>query len=310
MNGNLQDISNVSVVDPISPAIEWTKEMLFRPFDIGKWFTIGFCAWLAMLGESGGFNIGGGPRTGNQDVRRQWNEIKIFFLDHPALVITIVVSVFLVIMVVSLVLMWLKSRGRFMFLHCVAQNRAEVKLPWSKYRQQGNSLFVFTLILSIASTVFILPIIVGGGFAVVFMVKGQTFFTLAGIGVLILLVLVLITMIVIFWLISKFTKDFVIPIMYLRQSRCMAAWGEFWGLLRNNKGRFALYILFQIVISIAIGFIVTGAVCITCCIAGCIMVIPYIGTVFLLPLIVFWRSYSLCYFRQYGRDFDVFVPQG
>ncbi len=36
----------ISVTDPISPAIERTKFVLFRPFDIGKWFKLGFCAVL------------------------------------------------------------------------------------------------------------------------------------------------------------------------------------------------------------------------------------------------------------------------
>jgi hypothetical protein len=47
----------ISVTEPVSPALERVKTMLFKPFDLGKWFTIGFCAWLAFLGESGG---GGG----------------------------------------------------------------------------------------------------------------------------------------------------------------------------------------------------------------------------------------------------------
>jgi hypothetical protein len=51
----------ISVTEPVSPALERVKAMLFKPFDLGKWFTIGFCAWLALLGEGGsggGFNSG------------------------------------------------------------------------------------------------------------------------------------------------------------------------------------------------------------------------------------------------------------
>jgi len=29
---------------------------------------------------------------------------------------------------------WLHSRGEFMFLHCVAVNRAEVAAPWTEFR--------------------------------------------------------------------------------------------------------------------------------------------------------------------------------
>ena len=50
----------ISVIDPISPAIERTKLVLFQPFDLGKWFKLGFCAFLVLqrngliLAELGG----------------------------------------------------------------------------------------------------------------------------------------------------------------------------------------------------------------------------------------------------------------
>ena len=71
---------------------------------------------------------------------------------------------------------------------------------------------------------------------------------------------------------------------------------------------FALYILFQIVLGMAIGVIVFGAVVITCCCALFLLAIPYLGTVLLLPVLVFKRSYSLYFLRQFGPDYDVFPP--
>ena len=44
----------------------------------------------------------------------------------------------------------------------------------------------------------------------------------------------------------------------------------------------------------------------TCCIAGCFLAIPYIGTVLLLPVLVFTRAYSLHFLAQFGPDYDVF----
>ena len=38
------------------------------------------------------------------------------------------------------------------------------------------------------------------------------------------------------------------------------------------------------------------------------MAIPYIGTVVLLPVAVFFRAYSLEYLSQYGREFTVSSP--
>ncbi len=98
------------------------------------------------------------------------------------------------------------------------------------------------------------------------------------------------------------------PILFLRGGKCLAAWREFGGLLADNAGLFTLYILFQIVLGMAIGIIVFGAIVITCCIAGCLMAIPYIGTVLLLPVLVFKRSYPLYFLRQFGPGYDVFPP--
>jgi hypothetical protein len=111
-----------------------------------------------------------------------------------------------------------------------------------------------------------------------------------------------------FWLIHKFTMDFVTPIMFLRRTKCTIAWREFLGLLGGNAGHFTLYVLFQIVLSIAIGLLLLVAVIVTCCIAGCLMMLPYLGTVVLLPVLVFKRSYSLYYLAQFGPAYTVFLP--
>ena len=64
--------------------------------------------------------------------------------------------------------------------------------------------------------------------------------------------------------------------------------------------------LFQLVLAMAIGLVVIAAVVVTCCCAGCLMMLPYIGTVVLLPVLVFERSYSLYYLGQFGPAYAVF----
>ena len=120
-------------------------------------------------------------------------------------------------------------------------------------------------------------------------------------------ILLLIPLAIIFGVIGKFLQDFVVPIMYVNNSTCMEGWRRFRLILSVNKGRFALYILFQIVINMAIGAIVLAATVVTCCCACCFLSIPYIGTVLMLPILVFERSYSLYYLGQYGPEFDVFA---
>jgi hypothetical protein len=303
--------TEISVIDPLSPAVERVKTILFRPFDLGKWFVIGFCAWLAYLGEGGGsgpnFNFGGQRYETSGESFRHAKEV---IIENLYWILPVAITVTVLIIVIGIVITWLSSRGRFMFLHCVALNKAEVVAPWHKFSKQGNSLFLFRIVVGLISFAIIMLLVA------MLIVIGVLLFAGGGepnpLGIILMVLLAFLLMIptvIVFALVGKFTRDFVVPIMFLRQETCMVAWREFWPLLTGNKGKFTIYILFQIVIALAVGIIITACVCITCCCLGCFLAIPYIGTVLLLPVLVFDRSYSLLYLRQYGSSFDVFGPE-
>ncbi|MHC4666095.1 MAG: DUF7544 domain-containing protein [Planctomycetota bacterium] len=301
--------TGISVIDPISPAIDRVKLILFQPFDLAKWFVIGFCAWLAYLGQRGfNFNFrfplrGSGHQT---NLPAQLQEV---FGIHLPLIIAIGAALFVLGIAIMIVCLWLSSRGHFMFLHCVALNRSEVKLPWYKFREQGNSLFLFRLAVGI---IFFLCLVLFIGAIVLFIAlfrAGNVRSTVSVVVAIVLLMFVLLPVGICFALILKFTRDFVVPLMYLRTCTCVDAWHEFWPLLTSNKGGFTLYILFQIVIALAIGAIVAAAGLLTCCCGFVLLAIPYIGTVLMLPLLIFSRAYSLLYIRQFGPRFDVFGPE-
>ncbi|MEZ5082560.1 MAG: hypothetical protein R2750_03805 [Bacteroidales bacterium] len=48
--------------------------------------------------------------------------------------------------ILLIVLTWVSSRGKFMFLDNVVYDIAEVKKPWYEYRKEGNSLFIWRFI--------------------------------------------------------------------------------------------------------------------------------------------------------------------
>ncbi|HIJ67424.1 MAG TPA: hypothetical protein HPP51_03975, partial [Planctomycetes bacterium] len=222
---NEQNIAKVSVIDPIGRAIDRVKEVLFNPFDIGKWFIIGFCAWLARFGQGGG--SGGGFNPAGAGEGPSPAQVKAWFIEHFPLILSIGLGVFLLAIVFGIIFLWLSSRGRFMFLHCVAQNKAEVKVPWHKFRDQGNSLFIFRFVLGIGGFIcFAVPC--GALVLLVIMVARSSVYATPALFVgITMLVLIAIVIGIVFALIGKFTKDFVVPIMYLRRSRCPAGWGEF-----------------------------------------------------------------------------------
>ena len=217
----------------------------------------------------------------------------------PAAILVLVIAVGL-----WLLFTWLSSRGRFMFLHCVAENKGEVVVPWHKFSQHGDSLFVFRIILGLIGFVIVAAgLLAAGSFLVEVVTTGDAIRAVVTVVAVIFgIFLVSIPLLIV----KKLTTDFVVPIMFLQTVSCSAAWRQFLALLSVNRMRFFIYLLFQIVIGFVVGVLVVACVCLTCCCAGCLFAIPYIGTVAMLPVLVFGRSYSICYLRQYGPAFDVF----
>ncbi len=300
----------ISLTIPVSQALDRVKEVLFRPFDAGKWFVIGFCAWLACLGEGGfgggtHFNFGNhhGPQVRN--LHDLFDQARGFVMHNLGWLIPVAAAVLLLTLVLSLLFVWLSSRGQFMFLHCVALNRAEVSQPWHRFSREANSLFLFRLVLGSVGLVCVLPLVAAIVALVVVMVsRGQA--TVAGVMGVSLLTLLAIALCTVFGLIGKFTRDFVVPVQFLRGGSTVAGWRMLKPVFSANVGQFILYLLFQIVLGIAIFACVAVVVLVTCCIAGCLMAIPYLGTVLLLPVLMFKRAYSLYYLAQYGAGLDVF----
>lgn len=304
--------TNLSVTAPLGKAFSRVNEVLFKPFDIAKWFVLGFCAWLAYLGQGGGgggggFNFHSGRHGGSGGLREAMVEARDYIFSNLVWLVPVVAGALLVALVIWLVILWVSSRGRFMYLHCVALNRAEIKQPWNDYAPLADSLFWFRVVVSALGLVVLIPLTM---LAVVLLwpIMVDRGVVLPALMLFLGVLLLMFVTWVFLWLVSRLLTDFVIPVQYLRRVSCMEAWRQVLGLVRGAPGQFALYLLFRIVLALAIGAVLVALIFATCCIAGCIMAIPYIGTVLILPVLVFERSYSLYYLAQLGPEYDVFSP--
>ncbi len=303
---------DISVTAPFGQALGGVKKVLFQPFDVAKWFVIGFCAWLAYLGEGGfhgGFNYGGGGHGhGGTNLQAEFEHARTYVVNNLGWILPLAITLVLVGLAIGLVVLWLSSRGRFMFLHCVALNTAEVAVPWRKYAKPANSLFLFRIVLALLGLVTVLPAIVGVVLIIARMVIRQTA-TVGGVAGAAGLVLGLMLLGVAFWVVERLLRDFVVPVQYLRGAGCMAAWREVGALVRSDLLHFVLYLLFRIALGIGIAVALIIVVLATCCCAGCLFALPYLGTVLLLPVLVLERSYSIYFLAQYGPEYSVFpVP--
>jgi hypothetical protein len=141
MNGNG---SKIEIFKPFGDSFELMKKILFQPFDLKKWLIIGFAAWLANLGSGGGGGSFNYPEN-RGDEAHKLNET-IGQIPHPVLITGICVLICVVLLLIVL-FAWLRARGRFILMDCIVRNRAAVVEPWKEFRAEGNSFFLFSLLV-------------------------------------------------------------------------------------------------------------------------------------------------------------------
>jgi hypothetical protein len=300
----------ISVSNPVEAAWTGTKKILFQPFDIGKWFALGFSAWLATLLEGGGsFNFNTGGSGDSSDGMGGFGDLagkaESAWDEWQGLLVAGIAAIVIIGFLVGIVLMWVRSRGKFMLLDNVVHNRDAVKRPWKEFSQHGNSLFKWTLGYSIVMLLVVLVVAGGGVVGIALPCIRAKAFVSSTIPVIILVSLLWIAVAIVGAYIMRFLEDFIIPIMYKKDMTAMEAWSYFGNIYRANTGRLILYGLFYLALALGAGVVIFLATLLTCCILGCIAAIPYVGAVALLPVPVFFRLYSIHYIAQYGADFDV-----
>jgi hypothetical protein len=296
VNGTVPDIQ---VLRPFNEGLERMKQMLFRPFDLTKWFIIGFTAWLANLGGGGGFNYRTNIREPFPRHNPAWQQFsQTIHQTSAALIILAVIC--LVVLIVGLIVLfaWLRARGAFMFTDCIVRDRAAVVEPWREFRKLGNSFFLLSLLVALCFVV--LAVLAAVPFLLL-MVRGgvRHHFGFVPAASLMLWVCVMFIM----GLAWRLIANLMVPIMYRRRCLAAAAFSEAVGLISRYPGEITIYCLFWIVLGIAA--LVVG--CVTACVTCCIAALPYIGTVILLPVYLCLRSFTLFYVRQFGPDYDVWA---
>lgn len=302
------------------------KFILFHPFDIGKWFVLGFTAWLATLFEGLGSGGGSGSSgdfsnddTGNGDSGGatddfNWENAQAMFLEWIETARTwiaenqeiamLIGGILAFVIFVAFALYWVSCRGKFMFLDNVARNRAEVVRPWRQFRRQGNSLFWWTFFFGIFASVVWLGFFAGGlryAFSALEAGSWNTENTLVLVGIGCGSVF----FILVFAYIQLLLTDFVIPVMYQHELNTTQAWFRFLPLHNRRMFRFLLYAGWKILLSLVVLFGIVAVGFGTCCVGFILMAIPYLGAVFLLPVTVFFRALGPEFLAQFGEEWDV-----
>jgi hypothetical protein len=290
----------IEIFAPFGAAFELMKKILFQPFSLQKWCVIGFAAFLSHLaGGSGGSSYHRKfAQNSNWNFRSVAHDTVGSSGQMPLWTIPVVIICALVVLAIVAVLLWIGSRGRFIFTDCIVRNRGAIAEPWHEFRREGNSLFLFSIvvaivvlgIIAIAFVPILLPFLQGwaGGVAAFSLTFGIVF------------VVGTVLFIAVAW---SLISQLMVPVMYRQRCRAAEAFREVIALITKHPGPIILYLLFLFVLGIAAAMVACLSACITCCITA----IPYVGTVILLPIYVLLTGFSLLFIRQFGPEFDVWA---
>ena len=232
-------------------------------------------------------------------IREAWHWI----LSHWGATLLVLVGIPLPIGVI-LALVWVTSRFKMIYLDNLVQGRAEIVEPWRRLKALGDSLFLFRVGFGLAAVALgasLVAILVSlGVFSLASSAKGLGIVGIVAFGLL-FLIFVIVAMYV-----KLFLDSFVVPIMYRHNLPAVAAWRMFLPWLSAEGGSFLLYGLFVLLLFIMAAMAISVFCFATCCIGLLLLMVPFVGTVLLLPFLVTYRYLSLEFLAQFDPTLSVF----
>jgi MFS family permease len=155
------------------------------------------------------------------------------------------------------VFLYINSVFRLILFDSVLRRECSIGEAWSKWRRAGGRFFLWQIVFQFSVWMFLL-IMVGVPLALAFAAGWMTDIK-QHVGRLILGVLLLVGFFIVFALatavVHALAKDFLVPIMALEGLDFADGWHRLLALIRLEKGRFAVYLLLKLVLSIAAGIL-------------------------------------------------------
>src|SRR5262249_39612227 len=238
-----------SAVDVVRPAFDHMVRQLFRPFRFGQWVRLAITGLLAgELGTSRGcsFQIPWRPPNRSDQFLAQ------AVISRTGLGIAAIVLLVLLVVILSIVLIYISSRMRFVLFDSVVAKECHIRRYWAQRSGPALRFFAFQLLLITAVT---------GGVAFFFSLAAilrvlsgwlrnprQYMVPLILVGTVFFLFIA--AFLIIAFLVAVLTKDFVVPQMALEDLTVTEGWRRLLARLMSEKGGFAGYVGMKIVLTI------------------------------------------------------------
>jgi hypothetical protein len=250
-------MSAYSATAVITPAIERTRQFLFRPFYLGRFLKLTLVAALTEGGMSScNLNSGSSSKSSGGSLGGLNHPFHLPLMHWQTLaLIGLAIGVALIGIPILILIRYLLIRLRFSFFDCVLLNQDKIGPGWRKYHRQALRYLGMSLCVTAAWWLLLIPV----GYEVYqhFKPLFQTLFSggnftfwdvLPLFGTIIPLVIV--------WTLGAYLVDttlgcFALPRIALEDASIAEAFEEVWSDLQAEPGQFALFFLFRALLGIA-----------------------------------------------------------
>jgi len=264
----------------IGDSVNWTKKMLFRPFNLKKWLILAFVAIMAGAMSNGcNLNTSGGNDNRHESSQSCSSSAESLSaagaagtctapsacsrLSTPemAVVWTVLGIAILFVLLIVILFTWLGARFSFVFIEDIVKDDASVKKPFADNAEIGNSYFKFALLFMLTFFACVVAMIALGIF--IFAKSGlmaalsspEPSGSAVG-GFLLVFIPFLVVFVIVaagVGIFSTMVVDLALPIMYKDRIRVLAGIGKAWDIVKANKGNFLVYLLIKLGLGIGAG---------------------------------------------------------
>ena len=278
----------------ITKSFQRAKLVLFSPFALKKWLILLFIAAMAGALSSGGGNFGNygtsssdeSPTNSTQSqTPTQGNVCPAKSSGgHDAFIVAGLITAAIVIFALLIFFSWLGARFRFVWFDAVVKNDASIIEPFRRYREQGDSLFAFSMILLFFVILFFAALIGWG----IWWANAAGFFAAGAkpefwdvLKVITLPLIVGFCGLLVLAIFSVVLDHFLVSIMVLDNCAFKQSWQRFVVIFKSKTNEFLMY------------FLILFCLCIAANLASLFVVILLVLLILIAGLIIFGPLYLI-----------------
>lgn len=231
--------------EAISPALNRTASLLFRPFRWGTFLKL--CAVAVLTeGASGNFRMNNpghhGPTTVSPQVMN----------SLPYELIPLLIGLGILALIVGIVVFYLIVRLRFALFECLIHQSRLLTPGWRRYRDQAWRFFLFSIVIGIAFLAVAVAALAPFASGLIHLFRESQAANHVDFGVMIGLFIQLLPVILGLALLGialdVVMRDFMLPHFALENASAGEAWGAVWDRVVAEKGAFVLYAVLRILL--------------------------------------------------------------